>query len=413
MLLAFQSVIMLMILTRVTDLADAGIFTIAYANASLFLTVGKYGMRTFHVSDARQQFSFAEYCSSRQVTVVLMLAVSAVYVIYAGVRSQYSLYKGLVMFFMCVFKAADAIEDVFTALYQQSNRLDVGAKVTTVRVGVTIVFFAVCLIVLRDLLLSLLLATVLTYVLFILFVKWANELFADQVRLPKGFAAANRARAKTLLKICFPLFVSAFLSFYIGNAPKYAIDANLNDELQACYGFISMPVAVVGMLNNFVFFPVIFAMTQFWKDHKLAAFLKRFTLQLLIITIISLVCLAGAALLGIPVLSWLYHTDLHGYGRELLVLMLGGGLLGLSGLLTTVITIIRCQKQISWAYAAVSLLALIFSTPIVRHYEIMGASVLYTVLMGLLCAGLAGIFIIGVAREKRMLAGNGVNGSES
>ena len=43
MIMAFQSVIMLMILTRVLGLNEAGIFTIAYANANLFVTIGKYG----------------------------------------------------------------------------------------------------------------------------------------------------------------------------------------------------------------------------------------------------------------------------------------------------------------------------------------------------------------------------------
>ena len=47
--MAFQSVIMLMILTRTVGLVEAGIFTIANANANLFLTVGKYGMRYFQV----------------------------------------------------------------------------------------------------------------------------------------------------------------------------------------------------------------------------------------------------------------------------------------------------------------------------------------------------------------------------
>ena len=51
MLMAFQSVIMLMILTRTVGLGEAGVFTIAYANASLFLNIGKYGMRNFQVSD--------------------------------------------------------------------------------------------------------------------------------------------------------------------------------------------------------------------------------------------------------------------------------------------------------------------------------------------------------------------------
>ena len=37
MLMAFQSVIMLIILTRIVGLVESGIFTIAYANANLFM----------------------------------------------------------------------------------------------------------------------------------------------------------------------------------------------------------------------------------------------------------------------------------------------------------------------------------------------------------------------------------------
>ena len=61
MIMAFQSVIMLMILTRVLGLIEAGVFTIAYANANLFLTIGKYGVRNFQVSDVTGQFTFREY----------------------------------------------------------------------------------------------------------------------------------------------------------------------------------------------------------------------------------------------------------------------------------------------------------------------------------------------------------------
>ena len=59
-LMAFQSVFMLMILTRTVGLEEAGIFTIANANANLFLTIGKYGMRNFQVSDLKDQFLFSE-----------------------------------------------------------------------------------------------------------------------------------------------------------------------------------------------------------------------------------------------------------------------------------------------------------------------------------------------------------------
>ena len=61
MLSAFQSVIMLMVLTRVCDLETAGIFTIAYASANLFLNVGNYGMRNYQASDVKPKYAFSIY----------------------------------------------------------------------------------------------------------------------------------------------------------------------------------------------------------------------------------------------------------------------------------------------------------------------------------------------------------------
>ena len=42
MIMAFQSVIMLIIITRILSLYEAGVFTLAYASANLFLNIGKY-----------------------------------------------------------------------------------------------------------------------------------------------------------------------------------------------------------------------------------------------------------------------------------------------------------------------------------------------------------------------------------
>ena len=203
------------------------------------------------------------------------------------------------------------------------------------------------------------------------------------------------------MKICFPLFAGSFLSFYIGNAPKYAIDATLTDALQACYGFISMPVFIIGLLNNFIFNPMLFQMSVLWKEQKIKQFVQKTLIQSGIVAFITVICIAGAWLLGIPVLSWLYNTDLAPYKTELLILLLGGGFLGLSGLLNAVITIIRYQKSLMWGYVVVALLAFLFSDRIVAQYEMMGAAVLYTILMGLLCLIFAALFFIGIRKSIR------------
>lgn len=407
MLMAFQSVIMLMILTRTLGLVESGIFTIAYANANLFLTIGKYGMRYFQVSDLKKQFTFAEYRASRVITSVAMVVMSAVYVIHAASANGYSMEKAQVIFWMCLFKVVDVVEDVYHGLYQQQNRLDVASKAMTLRMAVTIVIFAVGLFVFKDLLLVLILSTIATTAIFVLLTKWTYGAFSQndgQARTSK--VQINKKNLLLLLKLCFPLFAGSFLSFYIGNAPKYAIDAMLTDELQACYGFIAMPVFVIGLLNNFIFNPMLYRMSSLWEQGKVWEFLKRTLLQICVVAVITLVCIAGAWLLGIPVLSWLYNTDLSPYKAELLVLLLGGGFLGLSGLLNTVITIIRYQKSLMWGYAGIAALAFLFSDGIVRRYEMMGAAVLYTVLMGGLCVVFTALLAIGIRKNGKTIQEN-------
>ena len=97
MLNAFQSVIFLMIITRAVNLYEAGLFTIAYANANLFLNIGKYGVRTYQVSDVNDQFSFKEYKISRYITSVLMMAVSLAYVLIASYANGYTKEKSYII----------------------------------------------------------------------------------------------------------------------------------------------------------------------------------------------------------------------------------------------------------------------------------------------------------------------------
>lgn len=393
LLQAFQSVIMLMILTRTVGLVEAGIFTIAYANANLFLNIGKYGMHNFQVSDVKNQFSFAEYLLTRKCTVLLMLILSVLYVEYAACVNHYSLEKSMVIIWMCIYKSSDAVEDVYCSLYQKKGRLDIGAKVMTLRLGITIAIFGAGIFIFRNQLVALVWAAVCSWVLLCVFIIWTYGSFEEKVE------RVEWKHCGLLLKSCLPLCMGAFLSFYIGNAPKYAIDALLSDELQACYGFVAMPVFVIGLLNNFIFNPILFQVAELWEKKQIKELLKRIFLQTGIILLITLVCLLGANLIGTPILSLLYHADLRPYKRELLILLVGGGFLGLSGFLYTMITIIRFQKSIVLGYGIVALLAYIFSVPVVERYGILGAALLYLGLMIMLCICFLIILGVGLVYE--------------
>lgn len=394
LLMAFQSVIFLMILTRTVGIVSSGIFTIAYANANLFLNIGKYGVRNYQVSDVKNEYNFKEYLGSRWITTVLMLVMAVVYTLYTAYTNQYSSEKTWIIVWMCLFKLVDSIEDVYVGEYQKRGRLDVAAKVLAIRMIVTIVIFSIIVIVTNELLLTLIISTCFTTVLEFVFIKVTYPAFKV------AGETIGRGKIKNLLYTCFPVALSSFLAFYIGNAPKYAIDAQLSDELQACYGFISMPVFIIGLLNGFVFTPIIYQLSVLWDKNNTKEFLKQIGIQSLIVGGITIVCLIGAYLLGIPVLSLLYNTDLTLYKGELLILLVGGGFLGWSGILNTVITIMRRQKAMLICYIIVAIFAGLLSGMAVEACKMMGAALLYMGLMIFLCICF-GVVVIGEIRNVK------------
>lgn len=366
MLQAFQSVILLMVLTRTAGIGQAGIFTIAYANANLFLNIGKYGMLYYQVSDVKEQYSFREYTYSRVLSTAAMLVTAILYTVYAAKANRYSSDKTWVIIWMCLYKSVDAIEDVFAGYYQKKGRLDIASKMLALRTGITMLIYVTGLMLLQNQLYTLIITTAAAYLLMGVFLHCTYAPFRGQ-----GGDARFR-NVMLLMKSCLPLFTGCFLSFYIGNAPKYAIDAQLSDELQACYGFIAMPVFVIGLLNHFVFNPILYKMALYWESGNVSAFRRRILIQTGIIVVITIVCITGAWMIGIPVLSWMYHTDLSPYKTELIILLAGGGFLGLSGFLNAMITVIRFQKSVVSGYAVVAGLACLLSAPVVREYGLMG-----------------------------------------
>lgn len=393
---SFQSMFVLMVLTRVAGIVEAGIFTIAMANANLFLSVGKYGMRYFQVSDVNKEYNFYEYLLSRVITWSAMLLMSVIYIWYTSCTNGYTLYKSIVIIVMCVYRSVDVIEDVYSGLYQQKGRLDVGAKMMAVRMSITTVIYCVSIILIKNQLVALIITTCTTAVLLVVFLKMT---FPSQGDVKEKVCIR---KVLELLKVCFPLFLGGFLSLYIANAQKYAIDAQLSDDLQAYYGFISMPVVVINLLNGLVFNPMIYKISCLWNEGQLKMFKKLILRQLAVVALITSVCLMGAYILGVPVLSLLYGTDLSAYKAQLLILLVGGGFLGVSGLLNAIITIIRYQKSIVIGYSIVAFFALVLSNPVVANYGIMGASILYTMLMAILCICFAFLLVIGMKKAKKL-----------
>ena len=396
-LFALQSTIMLIALTRVCDVYVAGVFTIAFANANLFMQISNYGMRKFQASDRVGEFSFRSYRASRVATCLAMMIASLAYVAYSSITLGYTHDKTLVMIVMCAFKAIDSFEDVFTGGYQVQDRLDIGARMVTLRLVAVSVVFMVAVVLTQDLLVSITATTLTSGGVMGVQIAYVRKKY----NLPDRVRPWTKADVVRLLKVCLPLCIADFLLFYVWNASRYAIDFLMDDAAQAYYGYIAMPVFVVNLLASFVYTPMITSLTDQWLAGEVRVFGSRFVKLSGLIGAITLACVAGAWLLGVPVLNILYNAELAPYLVELLVLVAGGGFLALTTLLTVGITIIRIQRILVPLYAALAVLAFAVSFVAVGQWGLTGAAWAYFLVMAASSAVFAVAFALGIKRQRK------------
>lgn len=428
MLNAGQSVFVLIIVTRVCGLEAAGLYSIAFATGNLFMYLGNYGVRNYQVSDVDEKFPFRSYVLHRLLTVALMLLVAAVYCTYSLLRGAYSPAKTMTVAAMCLLKAIDCLEEVLEGRLHQRGRLDLAGKMMTVRLLISIGGMLAVLVATRNLLTATNAAIILAAAAVILMaaacrrtllpLQPAPELVADvgNAGAAPGAAAKNRGAATSpaaatsaavsaarrgalrdaavLMRVCFPVCAANFLSFYLINAPKYAIDAAMSETAQAQYNFIAMPVFVIQLLGMFVYQPVLVRMTLSWNRADKKGFLRDFLRITAGLLIIAALCLGGAYVLGIPVLSALYATDLSALKPELLLILTGGVFLAMNGFYSAVLTLMREQNRIPVMYLAGAVLSLILTPRFVGISGIMGAVISFVLIMAIVCALLSAQFAV-------------------
>lgn len=391
MLNTFQSVIILMVLTRTNGTFDAGIFSLGYSTGCLYMAIGNYSMRNFQATDVKEAYTFSDYLTSRIITLAIMIMVSVGYCAKGVILGGFSYEKSLIVFLICALKALEAAEDIYYGMYQNHNRLDIASKSLTIRYVISIATMLIVLMSTKDLLM----ACIVTFLISIIAAFFLIYITIGFFEVEKF--SFHWKQAWMLLKNTFGVFISGFLSLYIVNAPKYAIDRYLPQEQQAYYGFLAMPVFIVSLLNTFLYQPILTSLAIEWSEGKKKEFICKIRKQVVVILILSLVSLIGAYFFGIPVLSLVYGTDLSLYKVELLVLMVGGGALAVTGFLTIVITIMRRQQDLIMGYCLISMIAFFIVPIIVKYFGITGAAWGYT----LMITGLAINFIMIVVRRVK------------
>ncbi len=385
---ALVSLVLMIVVSYITNSAIAGIFSLAFSTSQMMYTICVFEMRNIQVTDAKREFSFEHICMFRIITIAVMWAFFAVF---AKVR-KFDKETILVMVAITAYMSVLAISDVIQGNLHRNGYLSIAGCSLACQVALMAIVFSVTLAITKNLLIS-------AVTMPIAVVGW---IFVYDIPFNNNF---NKFRPKfefvalTKMFLCAsPLFLSSFLHQYIFNSPKYAIEEALSKTDQAHYGYLVMPVFVINLLSIFVFRPQLISLSKDWANKKIDNFKKTVVKLYLWVIIVTVASLVGGYLLGIPVLELFYNANLSDKKAIFMVLLLSGGFSAASTLTLTLFTTMRKQKLCLIAYVIVMVFALLVPDVLTKQYGLMGAAVSYLFEMALLFTVMFILFIININR---------------
>lgn len=393
---ALQSLIFLAVITNLLGEATAGVYSVGAMIAQQMMTVGKFSVRNYQVSDVREKYSFQDYFVFRIVTCLLAVCIMLGWILFGGYRGE----RAVIIVGFTVYKLAECFSDLFEGLYQQKGRFDISGKSQFVKDFLMIVVFVAAIFITRDVAVS---SVILAAVSLLLLVAVDFPLAAH---FAKPGARFQFRKIWGMALACFALFASSFIYVYINNAPKYAIaglpapDAK-KDAFQGVFSSLFMPVFMVDLLASFTMRIWITKMALFHDKGDRRGFNRIVLKQVAVIGVITAASMLFMYFFGGFALSLIYGIDLYGYEAENVMLMLAGGMVSIYTLFENVIIIYRNQ-QLSIVISVLSVAAAAVIVPIcTRAGGIFGACMGYLLVNTLRAAGYIGMALYDMAKDKR------------
>ena len=386
--LAAASVLLAILAKRAVGLSLGGIFAFAYSVGQMLWTAAMYEMRPFQVTDVLNKYRFEDYFYSRLFTCAGSLVIGLIYIAVSG----FSPLKAAMVCFMVIYRLLDALADVYEGEFQKRGKLYLSGKSMVYRTLFSVAVFTVLIFVWRDMLLASVGAIIAGIAgLYLFDIHLMKRLLPEKKKFsPK--------KVLGVLKDCGLLFLVGFMTFYLLNAGKYAVNHYMTDADNAIFAAVYLPSMVINLFSGFVFKPFLTSLSICWGDRRYGQFRKAILKLSGLISIFTIFCIVGCGILGVWVLNVLYGEDFSAYREAMILFTAGGGFNALAIIYYYALTIMRKQRWIFGGTGAVFLLSLVCYPLAISRAGIFGGSVAFIVLTEGL-ALLLGVFAFGFIKQ--------------
>ena len=371
MMYALASMILAFFVLRLLGEKEGGIFGFGYSTlGQQFFILAYFGIRPFHITDMRGEFSFREYLGFRNLSTALSIFFALLFLLYQYLEGNYTAEKSAILFFLCLYKILDGYVDVYESELQRRGKLYKTGQSLFFRTLFAVVLLLITLLLTKKLFLGVILMNLCQLFCFYFFclspLKKTTAIGAER---HFSFSAG-----KSLLQESFFLFISVFLDFYVFSSSKYAVDAVMGSSFSGIYNLLFMPSNFIYLLANFIIRPALPSLAALWQEGKTVDFRKEEGSLMKKVLLLSFVLLILAVLLS-PLALWILERLLGEtfYGKmtverfSFCLLILGGCFYALANLEYYLLVTKRRQKKIFAGYLIASVLSFLTADSMLKR----------------------------------------------
>ena len=387
---ALASMVLAFFVLRILGEKEGGIFGFGYSTlGQQFFILAYFGIRPFHITDMRGEFSFRDYHYFRILSSFFAVLLSIFFLLYQYTNGSYTVEKVSILFFLCLYKILDGYIDVYESELQRRGKLYKTGQSLFFRTILSVLVLLCSLLLNKTLLLGVILmnlSQVLSLYLFaILPLEKTKELEAVNL---SGENKVFMQKMKALFSGSVFLFLSVFLDFYVFSSSKYAVDAVLGSSSSGIYNLLFMPSNFIYLLANFIIRPALPTLAALWQSGDKLRFKKEESSLMKKVLLLSLL-LFGLAVLLSPLALWIlekllgsaFSGKITGERWTFCLLILGGCFYALANLEYYILVTKRQQKRIFTGYALGAVLSFFTADLMVQEAGFFFASIQFVLMM--------------------------------
>ena len=374
------------------EFGAAGILSLAMTTSSSFSAISLFSMRNYQISDSKGEFTQSQYVSSRIITCAAALIACIIYAIPGN-----NVFQVLCIAAFMLVRIAESSADVLFGVDQLHDRYGLICLSCTLRGIATVGSFVVMMRMTQNLVITLFTMAVLNLlIVLVLDVRMTFKLEKITIKI----------RDKAILKLfkqCLPLVAFTFLLSMVNLVPKQVLNMLQGEDSLGVYSSMASPTLVVQVFASVAFAPFIPKIADLLENKDYDKFLKILRFTYLGLVVLAGIVIAGASLLGKPVLFFLFKEAILDYYDLFIPIVWCTILLSGVWVLNAIVVTVRRLKLLLIGMAADFVILCLITYPCINIYGQNGTSYAQIIALGLLLPFMAGICEYDIHKRKGLL----------